>query len=864
MSTVPIDASAHRQTLKTILYWTPLALILLLALVLRFIELDRSFWSDEIRTYGRATHGFFYAWSCAKAPIAYVVASLGHAIGDGETCLRLPFVLIGVLGVAAGYVLGKRAGGHAVGLVIAAGLAVSAYHIHWSQTARYYSLIMLWGVLFFWSLERALTTNRWYFWLFFTGTCAAGALTHLTFMGVLGLGSAGGGLWLVFTHKEAVKKLRWHRIATLVALTFLGAGTYFALNPSSTSRGVVGLFYKPAISAEVAAPQTPTGRVDSSLLKHRLSPRQYYVDFFKEFFPGFTHSSVSAGIFGAFVFWGLYLVLVRTPALGWPVLMVFLLLPVPLFFVDTTHFYVAQYFSINVPIGFMGLSVGVVDAAHRLARLLNRRVIPPILKWGLVGVVIAAVLIPPAAHGLHRLYTERPERDWREVARTLSQHVRKSDIIVYYSPWDWGYINFNLATNFYLPRMVSPNDGFGARRMWCISAKEIIDVAQANPNVNIWILGDWGHWIPQYELTFMRSISLVEHRLGNNPNGLFALSVLGEPTFNACSPAGFESPRQAALDSSSAKIELYGNENHRLMISNKDGNKRHVRVQLPLSPTAYPIRNGRFHLWNESCLVGWTCDALTSEHVQYDIEEDYLRMCEDAPVSLSQRFERQPLPGMAIQVVLQGQSSHPRQLGVALEYTSAGQRGRTKAYHSGSGDWEDVICTGVIPDTVDPGSIGVAVLHAKGAQDLVRTVSANTAQTILDPRLPYTLSFRTKHQNAYEHFFSVALEGKRSDGSIFKTILLNMPDISSDWRLISLPVVPGVDVPEDARTLDVVFELSPTVKGTLWVDNVQFEAKDHPTPFVEGVRPPHDETLFMYSLPETRSWPELGRDTRQE
>ena len=32
-------------------------------------------------------------------------------------------------------------------------------------------------------------------------------------------------------------------------------------------------------------------------------------------------------------------------------------------------------------------------------------------------------------------------------------------------------------------------------------------------------------------------------------------------------------------------------------------------------------------------------------------------------------------------------------------------------------------------------------------------------------------------------------------------------------------------------------------RGTIWIDNVQLEAKDHPTPFVDGTRPPHDEYI---------------------
>ena len=56
-------------------------------------------------------------------------------------------------------------------------------------------------------------------------------------------------------------------------------------------------------------------------------------------------------------------------------------------------------------------------------------------------------------------------------------------------------------------------------------------------------------------------------------------------------------------------------------------------------------------------------------------------------------------------------------------------------------------------------------------------------------------------------------------------------------------VVPVIDLPKEVRELSIVIRLWPEIQGTLWIDNVQFEAKDHPTPFVQGTRVPHDEYL---------------------
>ena len=52
----------------------------------------------------------------------------------------------------------------------------------------------------------------------------------------------------------------------------------------------------------------------------------------------------------------------------------------------------------------------------------------------------------------------------------------------------------------------------------------------------------------------------------------------------------------------------------------------------------------------------------------------------------------------------------------------------------------------------------------------------------------------------------------------------------------------GEDVPAGARNLTVQVGVFGGT-GSVWLDNVQFEAKDHPTPFVDGVRLPHLEYL---------------------
>src|SRR5439155_17581944 len=62
--------------------------------------------------------------------------------GDSEISLRMPSALLGVWAVWWMWRLGRESFGPVTGLVAAALLALNAYHIHYSQEARGYSLLV--------------------------------------------------------------------------------------------------------------------------------------------------------------------------------------------------------------------------------------------------------------------------------------------------------------------------------------------------------------------------------------------------------------------------------------------------------------------------------------------------------------------------------------------------------------------------------------------------------------------------------------------------------------------------------------------------------------------------------------------------
>ncbi|WP_157139894.1 glycosyltransferase family 39 protein [Roseibium aggregatum] len=172
-----------------------LALILAVAALLRFQNLDRtSLWYDEAVSWSQSKGTFTELLTAVAAdnypPLHNILLWLTMPVaGDSETALRLPSVFLGVLAVWLIYLTGKSMAGNTTGLLAAALLTVSPFHIWYSTEARMYALLAACGLAFLLlvlkNLERPSTWRL-------TGLAIAGALflySHI--YALLGFASVG-------------------------------------------------------------------------------------------------------------------------------------------------------------------------------------------------------------------------------------------------------------------------------------------------------------------------------------------------------------------------------------------------------------------------------------------------------------------------------------------------------------------------------------------------------------------------------------------------------------------------------------------------------------------------------------------------
>jgi 4-amino-4-deoxy-L-arabinose transferase-like glycosyltransferase len=163
---------------KPLIQYGLLAAITLLAAVLRFYKLgDWSFWIDEIFTINHAQAHFSSLEKVINhipptqnwIPLSVIFsAGVINVLGISEWSVRLVSVAIGTLSIPILYFPYRKVFGIQVTLIALLLLAISPWHIFWSQNARFYTSLLLFYTLALAALYFGIARNRLrYFVLFF-------------------------------------------------------------------------------------------------------------------------------------------------------------------------------------------------------------------------------------------------------------------------------------------------------------------------------------------------------------------------------------------------------------------------------------------------------------------------------------------------------------------------------------------------------------------------------------------------------------------------------------------------------------------------------------------------------------------------
>lgn len=162
----------------------PLLLLLLLAFGLRLYGLtNQSLWWDELKTWERATLPLNEMFTGLigirdQVPFYYWIMRFWTQIGTEAAVLRLFSVYLGTMSIVLIYKIGRRLYSLETGLLAAFLLAISPFHIWYSQEVRMYALLPALLLLAHLCLLRLLEHNRWQLWLGYGLAMTAALYTH--------------------------------------------------------------------------------------------------------------------------------------------------------------------------------------------------------------------------------------------------------------------------------------------------------------------------------------------------------------------------------------------------------------------------------------------------------------------------------------------------------------------------------------------------------------------------------------------------------------------------------------------------------------------------------------------------------------
>jgi len=161
-----------------------LSAIVILGFVLRFLDLGKeSLWLDEAVTYYNTNStSIGDVWTAAyndRSPPLHFIALWGvRLFGSNEFWLRFPSAIAGTVTIIVIFFVAREIANEKVGLISALLLAVSPFHIFYSQEARFYAFAVLFVAVAYYAFFKACNSRKWYDWTLFGVACAAAFYSH--------------------------------------------------------------------------------------------------------------------------------------------------------------------------------------------------------------------------------------------------------------------------------------------------------------------------------------------------------------------------------------------------------------------------------------------------------------------------------------------------------------------------------------------------------------------------------------------------------------------------------------------------------------------------------------------------------------
>ncbi len=394
-------------------------------------------------------------------PLDYFISHFWVWLGRQDAWVRLPAVMVGTLTLPLAYWLGHRLLGRSEGLLLLALLALSPFHIRYSQEARPYALVVLGVILAVYALWRFRATGRRYYLAILQIGVLVFALAHLFALVIFVPFVIWAGFDFIFAHpRRTAAKTLGALVGTgtvaLVILLALGYGS--ALYYSTREFGkAVAEPEKFTVEAEQKPNQGDGPQVDDFFIKNQILGPLGAGD--AEPVLWLVNGLAGLGL--------LYLLTQKRYSLSL-LLSLWIVLPIVAivaFLVYRGTFFSPRYIISTLPAYLMLLTVGLLA----LPRWLKCAEPGWVSKGALL--ILSGLLVWTMGTALGQLYVEQKNENWRLVSQFLAQNSQPGEAII--------PVNAEATMNWYYPPARAELDRFdtlaavqaevtAARRSWVI------------------------------------------------------------------------------------------------------------------------------------------------------------------------------------------------------------------------------------------------------------------------------------------------------------------------------------------------------------------------------------------------------------
>jgi len=364
-----------------------------IGIFLRFYHLGfNSLWLDEAFVFKYAQFSLGEIWSKVvvpgvelNPPFFYWLVHFILPFGKSEWLLRLPAALAGILTIPVFYFIGKQVKGKKLGLILAALISFSSYHIYYSQEARTYTLALLFFSLAFYFYLKTVKENKLNYWIWFSVFSALSLWSHYYVILGVGVFFLHSLIHLIFTRE-------YKRIKSFLFSLFI----FLILSlPLIIVAG--RLFFSETVNNQPSWGNYGWGIISSTL----------------RLFSGYSLWLVI--IFLSLLFLSIILYFKKYSSL---ILLIILCLVVPLLasvFLSTKMPMISRYLLFLLPIYFLGASLPLVDLSEKNV-------------WA--GICVTGIIILFTINYYSFYYHYPIKNNWRDFSQNFSQITQDGDLVV--------------------------------------------------------------------------------------------------------------------------------------------------------------------------------------------------------------------------------------------------------------------------------------------------------------------------------------------------------------------------------------------------------------------------------------------------